>query len=124
MHPQRHLPQLRDGLLGLLGALLGRDRTRAVFTGRTVPLFRSVISPPAGVERMSPTRFLLLTTAGSLVWNSVFVVAGSLLGANWHVVDDCAGAFQTVVLAAVAIAVVLLVVVRVRARRSLPEDSF
>lgn len=135
----------------LLGALLGRDRTRAVIArvpllevadfdraerwfarhgakavllGRMVPLFRSVISLPAGVERMSPARFLLLTTAGSLVWNSVFVGAGYLLGANWHVVDDYAAVFQTVVLAAVAIAVVLFVVVRVRFRRRLPEDSF
>jgi membrane protein DedA with SNARE-associated domain len=124
-----------------LGAWLGRDRvralvirvplmrpsdfdrteqwflehgTKAVFFGRMVPLFRSLISLPAGVERMPMWQFLSLTTSGSLIWNSVFVVAGYLLGANWQVVDQYAGIFQAGVIAAVAVATVLFVVVRVR----------
>ncbi|GGS49214.1 MULTISPECIES: DedA family protein [Actinokineospora] len=127
----------------VLGMLLGRDRTRAlirriplldvedfdrterwfarhgtkaVFFGRMVPLFRSLISLPAGVERMNFAVFLLLTTLGSLVWNSVFVVAGYLLGANWHVVDQYASIFQTVVFIGVGAAVVWFVVKRVRKR--------
>jgi membrane protein DedA with SNARE-associated domain len=127
-----------------LGAWLGRDRvraliiraplmkpsdfdrteqwflkhgTKAVFFGRMVPLFRSLISLPAGVERMPMWQFLSLTTMGSLIWNSVFVVAGYLLGANWHVFDEYAGIFQTVVITAVALATVLFVAVRVRDRK-------
>jgi membrane protein DedA with SNARE-associated domain len=94
-----------------------RHGTKAVFFGRMVPLFRSLISLPAGVERMPMWKFLSLTTLGSLVWNSVFVVAGYLLGANWRVVDEYAGIFQTVVIAAVALATVLFVAVRVRDRQ-------
>lgn len=124
-----------------LGALLGRDRCRAllsrlplmdaadfdrteawftrhggkaVFLGRMVPIFRSLISLPAGVERMPFGRFLLLTTAGSLLWNTAFVVAGYVLGESWSLVDRYASVFQYVVLAAVAIAVGLFVAVRVR----------
>ncbi|MGW5053845.1 DedA family protein [Actinokineospora sp. NPDC004072] len=128
----------------LLGVLLGRDRARAliakiplmdvgdfdrterwfakhgakaVFFGRMVPLFRSLISLPAGVERMHFGLFLLLTTLGSLAWNCVFIGAGYLLGANWHVVDQYASVFQWIVFAAVAAAVVWFVVKRVRKRR-------
>src|SRR5688500_9890692 len=127
-----------------LGAALGRDRvraliiraplmkasdfdrterwfqkhgTKAVFFGRMIPLFRSLISLPAGVERMPIWQFLSLTTLGSLIWNSVFVVAGYLLGATWQVVDEYAGIFQTVVIAAVALATVLFIAVRVRDRK-------
>ena len=127
-----------------LGAWLGRDRVRsliiraplmkasdfdrterwfrkhgakAVFFGRMVPLFRSLISLPAGVERMPMWQFLSLTTLGSLIWNSGFVVAGYLLGANWQVVDQYAGIFQKVVIGAIALAIVVFVVVRVRDRR-------
>ncbi|WP_424188101.1 DedA family protein [Actinokineospora sp. G85] len=127
----------------LLGALLGRERTRAlvarvplmkatdfdraetwfakhgdkaVFLGRMVPLFRSVISLPAGVERMGWAKFIGLTTLGSLIWNTVFVMGGWYLGANWHLVDDYAGVFQKVVIAAVLMAVGLFVVVRLRSR--------
>ncbi|GAB1509805.1 DedA family protein [Actinophytocola sp. KF-1] len=91
--------------------------TKAVFFGRMVPLFRSLISLPAGVERMPMWQFLSLTTLGSLIWNSVFVVAGYLLGANWQVVDEYAGIFQKVVIAAIALAIVVFVVVRVRDRK-------
>jgi membrane protein DedA with SNARE-associated domain len=127
-----------------LGALLGRDRTRslivrapllkaadfdrtekwfrrhgtkAVFFGRMVPLFRSLISLPAGVERMPLWKFLSLTALGSLIWNSGFVVAGSLLGENWQVVDQYAGLFQKIVIGLMALAVVVFVVVRVRDRK-------
>ncbi|WP_245847782.1 DedA family protein [Lentzea kentuckyensis] len=127
----------------LAGMLLGRDRTRrlvariplvdvsdfdkteawftrhgtkAVFLGRMIPLFRSFISLPAGVERMNFTVFLALTTLGSLIWNTIFVGAGYLLGENWHRVEDYAGIFQKLVLAAVAVALGLFVVTRLRQR--------
>lgn len=96
--------------------------TKAVFFGRMVPLFRSLISLPAGVERMPMWQFLSLTTLGSLIWNSGFVVAGYLLGANWQVVDQYAGIFQKVVIGAIALAVVVFVVVRVRDRKRSKSD--
>jgi len=96
--------------------------TKAVFFGRMVPLFRSFISLPAGIERMAMWQFLLLTTLGSLIWNSVFVIAGYQLGANWHVVDQYAGIFQKVVIGLIAAAVVVFVVVRVRDRRRSTQD--
>ncbi|MFS8102261.1 DedA family protein [Lentzea alba] len=93
-----------------------RHGTKAVFFGRMVPLFRSFISLPAGVERMNFFKFLWLTTLGSLIWNTVFVSAGYVLGENWHRVEGCAGIFQKVVLVAVAVAVVLFVVKRLRTK--------
>ncbi|GAB2857692.1 DedA family protein [Lentzea nigeriaca] len=93
-----------------------RHGTKAVFLGRMVPLFRSFISLPAGVERMNFPHFLWLTTLGSLIWNTIFVGAGYLLGENWHRVESYAGIFQKLVLAAVAIAVLLFVVIRLRQR--------
>jgi membrane protein DedA with SNARE-associated domain len=94
-----------------------RHGTKAVFFGRMIPLFRSLVSLPAGVERMPMWQFLSLTTLGSLIWNTGFVVAGYLLGANWQAVDEYAGIFQYVVIAAVAVVIVLFVAVRVRDRR-------
>jgi membrane protein DedA with SNARE-associated domain len=93
-----------------------RHGTKAVFLGRMVPLFRSFISLPAGVERMNFPKFLALTTSGSLIWNTVFVGAGYLLGENWHRVESYAGIFQKLVLLAVAIAATLFVVTRLRQR--------
>ena len=80
-------------------------------------LFRSFASIPAGIERMPMATFLLFTTLGSLIWNSVFVVAGYLLGENWQVIQDYAGTYQNAVLAAGFLAVVAFVVVRLIAAR-------
>jgi membrane protein DedA with SNARE-associated domain len=128
-----------------VGALLGRDRTRAiaarlplvklsdidrteawfarhgvkaVFFGRMVPLFRSFISLPAGIERMPMTSFLAFTTLGSLIWNVIFVLAGYQLGENWRVVQDYVGVYQKLVVAAVVVAVAAFVALRLRRSRS------
>ncbi|MEU6641052.1 DedA family protein [Saccharomonospora sp. NPDC046836] len=93
-----------------------RHGTKAVFFGRMVPLVRSVISLPAGIERMPLAKFVVLTTLGSLLWNTAFVVAGYALGANWHIVEEYAGIFQIVVIALAAVAVTLFVVNRLRNR--------
>lgn len=54
----------------------------AVFYCRLIPILRSLISIPAGMCHMSPTKFLLYTTTGSLIWNTILVYAGSLAGAS------------------------------------------
>jgi membrane protein DedA with SNARE-associated domain len=94
-----------------------RHGAAAVFFGRMIPLFRSLISIPAGIERMHFGQFLLLTTAGSAIWNTVFILAGFWLGEQWHVVERYAAVFQYGVIVAVVAAVVLFVVKRVRRNR-------
>ncbi|MFK5634450.1 MULTISPECIES: DedA family protein [unclassified Ornithinimicrobium] len=94
-----------------------RHGRKAIFFGRMIPIFRSLISIPAGVERMPLPVFTGLTLAGSLIWNTVFVVAGYQLGENWHVVEEYAGVFQKIVLVVVAVAVSWWVVNRVRTLR-------
>ncbi|MBE1583020.1 DedA family protein [Nonomuraea angiospora] len=127
-----------------VGALLGRERTLAiaaklplvktsdiekteawflkhgrktVFFGRMIPLFRSLISVPAGVERMPLVPFTLLTATGSLIWNTIFVMAGYLLGENWSLVEAYVGIGSKVVLGLVVLAIVVFVAVRLTERR-------
>src|SRR5699024_4676063 len=72
-----------------------------VFLGRMVPIFRSLISIPAGIERMNLWLFTLFTAVGSLIWNTIFILAGYLLGTNFHLVAEYADVFSNVVLIAV-----------------------
>lgn len=87
---------------------------KAVFFGRMVPLFRSFISIPAGVTRMPLWRFVLLTAAGSLLWNTIFVLAGYFLGESWHIVEQYAEVFQVIVIVGVAVGIAWFVYARVR----------
>ncbi|MGX1955297.1 DedA family protein [Streptomyces sp. CB02115] len=93
-----------------------RHGTKAVFFGRMVPIFRSLISVPAGVERMPLPLFVLLTTLGSLIWNSVLVMAGYWLGDQWEVVETYVGILSKAVVVLVAVALAAYVAVRLRSR--------
>ncbi|WP_371177316.1 DedA family protein [Buchananella felis] len=133
-----------------LGAALGRDRTRKIFNklplvkiedvdrteawfvkygkytvffGRMIPIFRSLISIPAGVTKMNLWLFTLLTTIGSLIWNSVLVGAGYLLGEQWHVVEVYVGNLSKVVLAIIVIAVIVWVGFQLWNRRKAKGSS-
>ena len=59
----------------------------AVFVGRLIPGVRSLISLPAGAARMPLGPFVLWTTLGSAIWNSLLIGAGLLLGAQWEAVE-------------------------------------
>ena len=91
-----------------------RHGGKAVFFGRMIPIFRSLISIPAGVTRMPVWRFALLTAAGSLIWNTVFVLAGYLLGESWHVVEQYVDVLQYVVIGVAVAAVAWFVFARTR----------
>ena len=54
---------------------LERTGRSAVFFCRFIPIIRSLISIPAGMAKMELLPFLLLTTAGSLIWNTVLIGA-------------------------------------------------
>lgn len=99
-------------------AWFARHGNKAVFFGRMVPLFRSFISLPAGTERMNFALFTLFTLLGSLIWNSLFIGAGYVLGANWQTIEPYSAAFQYAVLAVVAFFVIRFVIKRVRRIRA------
>lgn len=133
-----------------IGAMLGRDRTLAlasripllqvsdierseawflkhgrktVFFGRMIPIFRSLISVPAGVERMPLGVFTLLTGIGSLIWNTVFILAGYALGEQWSVVETYVGTGTNVVIGLVALAVLVFTGRRLHQRRKDRTES-
>ncbi|MBC9732713.1 DedA family protein [Nocardioides sp. zg-578] len=111
------LPLVKVEDLEKTEAWFGRHGRKAVFFGRMIPIFRSLISVPAGLERMPFGQFLLLTLAGSAIWNTVFVLAGYWLGEQWHRVEEYVGVFQWIVIGTVLAAVCWWLVVRVRAIR-------
>ncbi|MFI6942973.1 DedA family protein [Streptomyces sp. NPDC050418] len=90
-----------------------RHGTKAIFFGRMVPIFRSLISVPAGIERMRLPVFLGLTTLGSAIWNTVFVLSGYLLGENWEEVTGYVSVYSKVVLIAAVLAVLLFMALRI-----------
>ncbi|MEV5200060.1 DedA family protein [Streptomyces sp. NPDC053720] len=108
------LPLVRGSDLERTEQWFARHGTKAVLLGRMVPIFRSLISVPAGVERMSLPLFVALTAVGSLLWNSVLVMAGYWLGDRWDLVETYVGFLSKAVLVLVLVAFAGYVTVRLR----------
>jgi membrane protein DedA with SNARE-associated domain len=103
-----------------------RQSRYAVLVCRCVPLIRSLISIPAGFRRMPLGTFTVFTLLGSLVWNSVLVTAGYLLGEQWDNVLDYTEPFQDLVMVLIAglvIAAVVRKVVLTRRERDAEEQA-
>jgi membrane protein DedA with SNARE-associated domain len=59
----------------------------AVLFGRCAPVVRSLVSIPAGANRMPIGWFALYTAIGSGVWNAIFVGGGYLLGERYSDIE-------------------------------------
>lgn len=85
----------------------------AVFLGRLVPLVRSLISIPAGIAHMNFGVFLLFTTVGSLIWNSILVSVGAAVGTSWSTIAGYLDTYSNItllVLVAIFLLCILLVI--------------
>lgn len=80
-----------------------RHGAATVFFCRLIPGIRSLISIPAGLNRMNIFSFLFFTTLGAAVWTSLLAYAGYLLGNNFHEVEEYFDPATYVILAVIVI---------------------
>ena len=82
---------------------------KTVFFCRFIPIVRSLISIPAGMSEMPMAKFLIYTTFGSLIWNSVLTIIGVKVGDNWESILGIFDNFSHIVLIILIILFVLIV---------------
>lgn len=112
------IPFVKEADIERAEAWFVRRGPLAVLLGRVVPVVRSLISIPAGIERMKLLPFTLYTAIGSALWNSVLIGAGYALGANWEIVEEWISRYQLIVFGLAGIALVVWMVRKWTVRRS------
>ncbi|MFC7364323.1 MULTISPECIES: DedA family protein [Bhargavaea] len=88
-----------------------------VFFCRLVPLIRSLISLPAGMSNMNIWLFLLLTTLGSLIWNTVLVSLGAAVGDNWESIVHYMDIYSNIAYALIAVLGIAAIIWYINFRR-------
>ncbi|WP_046213860.1 DedA family protein [Paenibacillus wulumuqiensis] len=81
---------------------------------RMIPLVRSLISIPAGMSNMKFGLFLLFTTVGTLIWNTILVTVGAALGENWHSITNFMDVYSNISYTLIAAAGIGLIIWFVR----------
>jgi membrane protein DedA with SNARE-associated domain len=100
--------------LDLADRWVSRYGLPAVFFGRMLPVVHTYISFPAGLSRLQPVWFAVLSLLGSTVWVTFLAVLGFEVGANYTKVS---GPIGTIAILIAALVVIALVVWYVRGRR-------
>ena len=90
---------------------------KAVFFGRMVPGIRSLISIPAGMNKIPLFPFIILTTAGAAIWTTLLTLAGYHFGQNYEVIEKFLAPYSKIFLGA-AIVIVIIWLLRRRMSQS------
>lgn len=119
---KERLERIISGKLGKILRLKKQDIEKAdhwfdtkgaktVFFCRFVPIVRSLISIPAGMSEMPFPKFLLYTTVGTTIWNTVLVILGRIMGNNWTKIVEIIGYYANIVLVLLAVAIVIFLII-------------
>lgn len=128
------LERILSGRIGKILRLKPQDVQRAqnwfarkgnitVFFCRFIPIVRSLISIPAGMMKMKIGSFLLLTTMGTAIWNTVLVWLGVFAGASWEKIVNYLGVYSEAALIVLIIGVILFAVFFFNHRVKKKKDS-
>jgi len=79
----------------------------STLVGRLIPGIRQLISIPAGIAKMDLLKFSIYTAIGSLIWSSILIALGYIIGENQHLIDIY---LKQITLAVVGFIVVFLMI--------------
>lgn len=88
-----------------------------VFFCRFVPLIRSLISLPAGMANMNFGLFLLFTTVGTVIWNTVLIYLGAAVGSQWETIVHYMDIYSNIAYVIIAIIGIAVIIWYIRKRK-------
>jgi membrane protein DedA with SNARE-associated domain len=82
-----------------------------IFFARFIPVVRHAISIPAGIAKMSATKFTLYTVAAVIPWTILFLYLGHALGENWsHIKEYAAQYTMPIIIGAIILGVIYFLI--------------
>jgi membrane protein DedA with SNARE-associated domain len=84
-------------------AFFERHQAAALFFGRLVPTVRTLISVPAGIDRLPLPSFLIWTLLGTALWTALLAGAGYVLQGQYQRVADWVNPVSNVIFGALVL---------------------
>ncbi|MBS11296.1 MAG: hypothetical protein CME19_06815 [Gemmatimonadetes bacterium] len=91
---------------------------RIVIFNRFLPTVRAFVGIVAGIIRMNPIRMTLYVAIGTMLWNTLLVYFGIMVGENWQLVIEVLQTYNQVVISLAVIGGVIYYVLKRRKERA------
>ena len=82
----------------------------SVMYSRLIPLARTVISLVAGVTKMDIRKFIIFSTVGITIWNTVLIMLGYIVGDNMHKIESILGSYSKLIIVIILLTTVVFLV--------------
>jgi len=112
---------IKEETLDKLESFFSKHGEISTFTGRLIPGIRQLISLPAGLARMSITKFSLFTALGAGIWVVVLVALGYLVGSNEELISEYLKSATLIALVCVVL-ITVFYIVRYKRRKKVLES--
>ena len=84
---------------------------------RCIPIVRSLISIPAGMTKMRTSLFIIYTTIGTAIWNTILTYLGSIAGNAWGAVVEYINMFSKSILVLIILSSIITIIVFYKKRQ-------
>jgi membrane protein DedA with SNARE-associated domain len=88
-----------------------------IFFARFIPVVRHAISIPAGIAKMSFTKFTFYTVLAIIPWSILFIELGSRLGRNWEDIKTYAAPYTRGFMIAAVVILFVVIVYKVKKKK-------
>lgn len=93
-----------------------RGKSTVLFC-RCIPILRSLISIPAGISKMNMSSFCLMTLIGTIVWNTVLVLLGVIVGSSWKNIVSGIDIYKNIILIALLIGAIIAAIIIIKKKK-------
>jgi membrane protein DedA with SNARE-associated domain len=104
--------------VGSANSNFNKTGRKSVFLFRFVPIMRSLISIPAGKNKMPLGEFLVLTFIGSAIWNTVLIELGNIFGESWPVISVIFAKYSKIVKVIIILLLLVYIYKKIRKKKN------
>lgn len=97
--------------------------TLSVFIGRCIPVVRSLISIPAGMQKMEIKKFIFYTGVGSLIWNIILIYIGRVMEDKWEEGLVLLEKYSSIIISIVIVVVLVKVLYKKYGKKKVIKDE-
>lgn len=89
----------------------------AILFGRLIPLCRTYISFVAGVKKHKVWKYILFSSIGIIIWNSILITLGYVFYDNIDIISIWYSEYKFIILGLICIIIIIVIIKKIKKRK-------